>query len=206
MTATSASLERHISRLEAELAPITAKLDSHTQQFTAELATAAETWIRKELARQIDSHAEKISANGVEPLRQIKEDLAILIDGLPRASEAAVGGQGQWPHRRQPNSSPTDPRPGDFFESSFRTVVNELGALLNRHGLLTTPIGRGSSWEQTGGGGFRYVYNTGFDKRAFPSLVAYDQTLISQKKLTEERQEKRVELTKARARELWDKA
>lgn len=203
----SKGIEAEIQQLEQQLAPVSAQLDAKIQAFASALPTSAAAWMNAETKRRIEENADRVNAAGLESLRQLKSQLTELIATLPELCVKAVASEKDWPHR-QPPASPSQSykSPGEsYFASVFRTVISNLGALLDRHGILKEPSGRIGSWEKSSGG-FRYAINPGFDERSFQPLREYNDLRGKCKAQTEALETKRQELAKAKARELWDAA
>jgi hypothetical protein len=205
---TSQQLEHNIQQLESVLAPVTKELDMLIREFAAALPPAVEAWMNAEVKRKVDENASKVNAGGVEPLRPIKADLAVLVAQLPTICQAAIGKPEDWPHRRGLGVTPQRESSSreSFFAAVFRSAINNVGALLNKYGLLTDPPGYVRSWERAGTDQFRYAFNPGFDERNFASVQQYNLLRTSHKRQVEELEAKRLDLAKARARELWDEA
>lgn len=207
---TSQRIQSEIVDLEARLAPINAQLDALYERFAADLVPDVAKWMNGSVRRRIEENAAKVNAGGVEPLRQVKVDLTILIEQLPEICQKAIGTPEQWPHRvisgsRTDASSNTST--GESYPAAcFRRAINPLGSLLAKHGLLVEKPGYSAEWESAGANGYRYKINPGFDARNFPALQEYQAKRTESSKLNDAIAEKLKELEKAKARELWDAA
>ena len=101
-----------------------------------------------------------------------------------------------------------DPRlvPESHAAATFRRAISPVADLLAKHGLLRVRANHVGEWESAPGGGYRYAINSGFNERHFPILKQYQEVRVSLTKELERLEEKRKELAKARAQELWDEA
>lgn len=203
----SKSIEIEIQQLETQLAPIHSQLDSKIREFTAALPPAVGEWMQTETKRKIEENAEKVTAAGVESLRQLKSELANLISKLPEHCTKAIGSEAHWPHRCAPagRRDYSAHNKESYFSTVFRTSIGHLGALLHKHGLLNRQAGSLEIWEESGNN-FRYCINPGFDERKYPAVVEYNGRMDKHKSLTEELELKRAEFAKAKATELWNDA
>lgn len=201
-------IEAEIQKLEAELVPVNSQLDAELQEFTHALVPAVAEWMTAEVKRQVVRNSENVNSSGVETLRELKFDLSVLVARLPEVCASAMGKPEEWPHRRpaialaQRQSSSKE----SFFAAVFRKSISPLGAVLNKYNLLKEPTGHVSSWEHTSAGSFRYAINPGFDECNFPSAGQYNKIRAGCKQKEAELEAKRQELSKAKARELWDEA
>ncbi|NTW53881.1 MAG: hypothetical protein HGB15_03780 [Chlorobaculum sp.] len=208
----SKQIQNEIAALEVYLDAAYAELDALYAEFGKSLPVDVESWMKRSIQRQIEKNADKVNAEGIEPLRKIKCDLNQLIQRLPEICMVAIGTPEQWPHRKTTTpagllqTTPTE----SHASATYRRSINALGSLLAKHSLLIETQGDYSEWKQEGSDQFRYALNTGFEESRFPALVEY------QEKYQEKRQDllqkekelklKYQELAKARARELWNNA
>jgi hypothetical protein len=205
----SQQLQSEIDDLELKIAPLNVQLDKLYEQFAVSLVPEVTKWMNNHVRRKVDENATKVNAGGVEPLRQIKAELAELIAQLPKICREAIGSPEQWPHRDAPASRIESIPSGSsepYTVACFRRAINHLGALLGRHGLIVEKSGHYGEWKSAGKGGYRYNINPGFDARNYPVLKEYEANRAERRKLGEAIVEKQKELEKAKARELWDEA
>lgn len=205
---TSQEIEVEIERIETEIKPIMGKLDAAIIAFSSEMVGAVESWMRKELSRKIEDNAETVNARGVKPLRATKADFENLIKQIPSICEEATDDQSIWPHRQSESSiaSYQTKSRESFFPATFRRAINPLGKILEAHDLLGASGGYADAWKHGTKGQFEYQFNPGFDGRNFESVIAYDEIKKQYKKLNEALDEKKKELAKAKANELWNEA
>lgn len=200
-------IEAEIQSLEQELQPLDIELEGKIRKFAAEaLPAAAASWMDGEGKHRIESNAARIHEIGAEKLGQLKSELSELKGRLPAYAADAISDERIWPHREKlyPNSLSFSSSRTDYFHDIFRSVINNLGALLAKHDLLKEPAGYVSSWKRVGANGFQYAINPGFDPRNFPVLTEYDGIRKTQRKKAGELAQKREQLVKAKAAELWD--
>jgi hypothetical protein len=205
--ATSKDLQLEITRLEADLLPIHDELDAIYRRFGGALVPDVANWMTSHVQTKIEANAAKINEAGVEPLRLIKADLHQLIAQLPEICTAAIGTPEQWPHRSSATSefdSSTSSK--KYHEECFRRAVNPLGFLLAKHGIRQPQKGYADEWKSNGGNEYRYAFGLPLDVRNHPILQEYEtkrkQGVGLQRTITA----KKIEVTKAQARELWDDA
>jgi hypothetical protein len=204
----SESIAAEIQQLEEQLAPLQVQLDAEMRAFASALPPSAAKWIEAEVRRRIEEHADHINQMGIDATRQLKADVNSLIERLPELCEKAIQHEKKWPHNdlAEPEPSARTPSGGAFFDGAFRSVINHLGEVLGKYGLVSGRPGYSSSWERVEGGQFRYTHSPGFDSRTIPAAVEYGKHLSGQAALRKQLKEKRDELSKAKARELWDSA
>lgn len=205
--ATIQDIQKEIDRLEADIEPISSLLDSKILEFKEELAPAVKTWMTAHLERRIVTKAEKINEGGLEPLRAMKSDLRNLLERLPQICENAIGKPPTWPHHTKETRDEYRERNEReaYFPAVFRKAISNLGTLLDKHGLLTNTSSH-AEWKKSYGDTYSYAINPGFDRRKFQSVLRYDDFRKKHMALAEQLDKKRSELSKAKARELWDKA
>jgi hypothetical protein len=196
--ASSKEIQLDIDRLEAELGPMYARLDSLITEFGRELVPEVDAWMKSELIRRVEANADAVNKAGIDALRAAKVDLNGLLERLPQLCEEAVGTQATWPHHQGRQS---------YFADAFRSAINYLGEVLERHGLIMREKpGHMATWDRVAGGGFRYTINPGFDGKNFKSVSEYTELRARQEKLAIQLNEMRTKLAKAQAKELWDQA
>ena len=206
---TSAAIHTDITVLEAQLEPINEALDKLYQEFIEALPPYIEKWLRDTTKRKVEERADSVNNAGLEPLRYLKTDLSELIDRLHGLCTQAVGPSTEWPHRRLESSlgsSTNDYKSESHAATCFQKVIANLGDLFAKHGLVESASGNSGGWVSNGQGKYKYIYNTGFNERDFPSLMRYNELLVTQKRHLKQLESKRQELAKAKARELWDDA
>ena len=205
----STQIQEEISYIEKQLEPMNEGLDQLYREFGVTLPSYVEKWMREATKRKVEERAERINEAGLEPLRRLKADLSELVARLPDLCVQAIGPSSEWPHRKRLSARRTasnDYTSESSAAASFRKAINNLGALFAKHGLLDSAPGRSQEWKPTGQGGYKYVFNPGFDERNFPCLVRYKEQCVRQQSQLDLLESKRQELAKARARDLWDEA
>lgn len=205
--ASSSQIQVEISKIEAAIEAVNAELDRLYAEFGKALPTTVEAWMKSEIQRRIEDNAEAVNSRGIDVLRLVKADLSALISDLPRLCELALGSSDKWPHRQssKPSVGPGSNIGEQHPAATFRRAINHLGELLDKHALIAEKPGYSPSWKREGGS-IRYAINPGFDERQYPALMQYQdkrKALTAQNKLLDE---KRGELAKAQARELWNEA
>jgi hypothetical protein len=203
----SDEIQSEIQELEQELVPLNLELEGHIRKFATEsLPSPAATWMSKEVKSQVEANATRIDEIGVEKLKALKVELAELTEQIPQFALRAIEDQQKWPHLEKYHAhTPTYSNPRtSYFDDVFRAVINKLGALLAKYDLIKVPSSRTTEWEKDRSGGYRYVFNPGFDERDFPVVQEYNAARKTQRQKAVDLAKKREELVKAKAAELWD--
>jgi hypothetical protein len=142
-------------------------------------------------------------------LRLLKQRHADFVASLSSLFEAETAEKQRWPHHLAvgPSGRRGSSNSEDYFATAYRNVVSRFGNVLEGFDLLSRmPVGRVPRWEKKDASTWRYTINTGFDHRAFPTVVAYWSLLSELDKLENERKKAAAALEQAKARELFDSA
>jgi hypothetical protein len=201
----SKELTVEITALEEQRATLATQLDALIHAFQKQLPSVAEPWIRREVERRIEDHPDRVEELGIEKLKILKNRMNSLISELPEIVEKETSDKQDWPHYRAKDTSGYKQNKNEpFFNKAFRNVISHIGTILDEFGLLTEPKGHVPNWKQTANGKFRFAINPGFESlsiqpvKKFVNLEKEYETLIT--KLNE----KKAELAKAKAKELWE--
>ena len=200
--------------IEAEIALITAqrdafvtKLDALVVQFQNELPSLATPWINREVERRIEDHPDVVEKLGVARLKTLKGKVADLIASLPQVVKKETSDKRTWPHYQAPDTTGYGRNKEEpYFNKSFRTVISQLGAVLDEFGLLSEPKGYVPSWERVGMGMFRYAINPGFECLSTETLNEYSRASKEYRALLDKLAAIQAEHAKTKAKELWDSA
>lgn len=198
----SADLAREIQALEAKSASIRSALDSLMQPAREELAAAAVDWVNKTLASEVSSHSSLVVKMDPGRIRALKERVAELVASYPRVVASLTNDADEWPHRRR---QPRQPELEPYFNAVFRAAISMLGPVLEGEGFLEDQPRGVHAW-QRGPQGLRYAVNSGFDIRQHGALTQYAERSDELQRIGRATAEKRTELEKAKARELWESA
>ena len=201
----SDEIQKQISALEPQLEEKRAELDALVEEFRAELPHFAQPWMQKYLDQAIENHSKEIELFSIEKVRALKDEARALFSRLPEIALEETKHQGAWPHNR----APEEPRYGQekdehFFNKTFRSVISYIAPVLDRFELLTVPKGHISDWKRVGENRFSYAYNPMFPE--IPSATHHREVFAVWTRIKGEIDEKREELSKAKAKELWDAA
>jgi hypothetical protein len=203
----SAQLAAQLEQVERERTSIVLELEIQIAAFRRVLPGLAVTWIEQETKRQIDANSERIATIELAALSEMKSEIQSLIGRLPQLCDQAIA-RGST----RPPDSPTMERHQssriheDLFESLFRAVVNPLGEILAKYGLLPGKGASGASWERTGATGYRYRHNTGMSPDEVEPIANYGKLLEQLRALDRQLPYKRIALAQAKAREKWESA
>lgn len=200
--------ENEILQLERQIETMRSQLDTEMRACLDALPVPVKAWMRAEVARQIDQHAAKVSAAGPEGMRKLKSDLEALFSTLPEKCAIAFRPITAWPHHQLTEttvSERTKQSGESYFSSVFRTVINSLGPILDKHGLLRESAKEYQAWQKSGDK-YRYAINPGFEPHSMREVQNYNELLEQLKSTVQSLQQKRGELAKVTARELWENA
>lgn len=203
----SDEIQKRISSLEPQLAKKRAELDALVEEFRVALPRFAQPWMQKTLDYAIAQQSIKVQSFNIEKVRAMKEEVRALFSRLPEVALEETKDQKDWPHNRAPEESVYGQEKKEpFFDKAFRSVISHIASVLDRYGLLTLPKGYAQEWTRVGEGRFRYAFNPGFQDLRIPSVARYGEVFVEWKKIKEETEKVLDELSKAKAKELWDSA
>lgn len=206
----SAELAREIADLEQEATTLTTQLDGMISPCRTELVAPATEWIRQHVRRRIEDYADAVQKLGVEKVRTLKGKVEKLVAQLTQVIEEETGPT-TWPHKAKvedptktgyESAGTSEP----YFQGVFRSVISRLGAILAEFGLEKGRGGFVDEWKAGKPGQYRYGYNPGFETRNHSNLSAYGLAHVTLLRKQTMLREKRADLEKAKARELWDSA
>ena len=200
----STEIEMEIATLQQRSDHLKERLDYLIQRFQAELPNAAESWIRKEVKRQIEDCPETVGGLDVERLGSFNAKVGALAASLPDIAKKETSDAAVWPHYRTPDTYGYGAGKDEpFFTRAFRGVVSHLGAILDEFGFLKNQ--KGVSWARTPDG-FRYAIDPMFDFGSALSVNEYERAYREFRSVAENIEMKQNELAKAKAKELWKSA
>lgn len=204
----SAELTKELATQDVQIAALATHLDALLVSVLPELTPPAAGWVKGALNDRIEAQPDTVQTLGVDRLRDLKARHSEFIASIPGLFREAIANKKAWPHYQAISASGTRGRSGteDFFSSMYRNVVSQIGNLLDSFGLLRTPRGEYSPWENEGPSRWRYRISTGFESRNFPKVFAYWERLSELTKLEAQRERTSTELERAKARELFDSA
>lgn len=153
--------ERKIKELEEEQSKLLPRLDALMSQYKARIPAIAADWIKREVERRIEDHAEHIEKMGLEGLRTIKREMEVVVKDLPTVADQLLSDPSRWPHRHSSSASSKSPKGELPPDEAAREMISTLGPLLGRHKLLEKDRGY-PSWQCTGGK-WRYTINLWMD-------------------------------------------
>ena len=198
----STEIEMEIATLQQRSDHLKERLDYLIQRFQAELPNAAESWIRKEVKRQIEDCPETVAGLGAEKLGSFKAKVHALVASLPDIAKKETSDAAVWPHYRALDTYGYGAGKDEpFLTRVFRDVISHLGAILDEFGFLKNQ--KGVSWARTPHG-FRYAIDPMFDLSSAPSANEYERAYKEFRSVAENLEMKQKELAKAKAKELWE--
>jgi hypothetical protein len=202
--AAPAQHEAKILELEAEKARLLPSLDALIVQYQKQIPPEAATWMKREIERYIERNAAHVEKIGITGVKAMKEDFNNVINDLPSIAAQALADRAGWPHHQRHEPSRIGPRE-PFLDSIFRDLISTLGTVLERHGLMDTDR-QYSSWEQLGGGKWRFRINPSIEP-VLPDLRSrYSAGLHRLWQIERELESEKSKLVQVRAADLWDRA
>jgi len=203
----SEDIQKLIPTLESELAKKNADLDALIEEFRTELAILAEPWMKKKVEYAIEGHSKEFEKFSIEKVQALKNEVRGLFSRLPEIAREETKDKGDWPHNRAADESGhREGKNEPFFNNAYRNVISHIASVLDRYGLLTVPEGYAQEWNRIGEGRFRYGFNPGFQDLKIASLNRYDAALFEWKKIKDQLEKANSDLSRAKAKELWDSA
>jgi len=198
----STEIEMEIVTLQQRSDHLKERLDFVIQRFQAELPNAAESWIRKEVKKQMEDCPETVAGLGVERLGSFKAKVNALVASLPDIAKKETSDATVWPHNRASDTYAYGAGKDEpFFTRAFRDAISHLGAILDEFGFLKNQ--KGVSWARTPHG-FHYVIDSMFDLSSAPSVNEYERAYKEFRSVAESLETKQNELAKTKAKELWE--
>ncbi len=202
----SKQLADEIESLETQRSKLSEQLDTLVVKFRPHMASAAETWIRQEVSRQIRDRAEDIEKMGIKRVRALKSKVEALINSLPQIVLNETSEKNNWPHNQPQQENEYEHVKSEPIHKAFRNVVSHIANVWNEFGLLRDPRGYGQTWERVGTNKFRYNMNPGFDVLQCDILDQYSDRLNLYHELVSQVEAKEKERSKAKAKEIWESA
>lgn len=199
----SHEIETQINVLENKLTPLEGLAKEKLQQFTRQLPPHVITWMEKETQRRIEENPEQVTNIGIDNLSALKQELIDLHSRVPDLCVQALEKHLERKNTRRVSATTHKSRSESFFASIFREAISHLGTILDKYDLLQSSDGKLNSWEKIGGQ-VQYKINPGFDERNFVCIAEYKDLRAQQSEISTKLENKRIELSKAKARELWD--
>ena len=199
-------LEAELEKVERQLTPTTKELDELLKQFAISVVPEVKEWIKKEAIRQMEESYVKVNESGVDYVRNFKADVTALLETIDTTCLSALGPNDRWPHNKELQQQDLyASSQNDFFSDVFRRSVSSLGRILDTHGLLSDQK-QNSSWRRATAKGYEYAYHTGFDGRKYDEVSSYRELLRKHWELKQSASRLKVDIEKAKTRDLWDEA
>jgi hypothetical protein len=203
----STEIQQVISKLETQVSAKKLELESIIEEFRRELPAHAESWMKRRVESAIETHAAKVEALGLERVQALKAEVSQLFSRLPQIVRAETADPRDWPHNRPADTSGYgEGRNEPFFDKAFRGVISHVATVLHRYGLLESPKGYAEEWNRIGEGRFRYGLNPGFQDMHLASVSRHQAVFSEWERMNKELATAKADLSKAKARELWDSA
>lgn len=203
----SKELACEIAALEQKRNALATRLDTFIGKFQDLLPSIVESWIRREVERNIEDRPGQVEKLGVEKLKIMKSKINTMVASLPKIVQEETSDKRGWPHYQATITKGYGPDKNElFFNDAFRNVINHVGVILNEFGLLSEIEGRVLSWIKLADGKFRFAINLGFDVLSVQPVEEFNELYKQYKALKVELGDKQKELAKAKAKELWESA
>lgn len=199
-------LEAELKDVEQKLVPTSKQLDDLLKRFAVSVVPEVEGWIKKEAIRQMEENHAKVNEAGVDFVRDFKGDVVALLENIDAICLSALGPEDRWPHNKdlQQQDLYTSSQ-NDFFSDVFRRAISSLGKIFDARGLLSD-YRQNSSWRRAPSKGYEYAYHSGFDGRKYEEVSTYRELLRTHWELKQSVSRIKVDIEKAKARDLWDEA
>jgi hypothetical protein len=206
MKRTRTELEADLKEAERQLSPISDQLDSLVKQFSESVVPDVKNWVKNEAIRNLEENHTKVNEAGAEFVRTYKADVAALLENMDAVCMTALGPKDKWPHNKELEQQDLyTSSNNDFFSDVFRRAISSLGKVLDTHGLING-YANNSSWRRAPSKGYEYAYHSGFDARNYGSIPTYRELLRRHWELKQCVSRLRVEIEKAKTRDMWDEA
>ena len=203
----SKALEKEVAGLELSQNALLGSLDSMVPECRLTLAQAASKWMNAEVERFVTSDYQHVQEMGLDRLREFKAAVTEAIAGVESFVATRTSDLSQWPHRATPAKRTAESGYQEpYLEAHFRTTISTLGASLKQFGFIKAGQTHGGAWNETSPGIVRYAINPGFETRQHPPLANYLTSLNEHRASATRLSVKREELSKAKAKELWNSA
>ncbi len=200
----SNSIIGELTDLERQRDILNNQLDKKIGEFVDQLPSVAGQWIENETRRRIEDNPEHSQTMGAKRLSELKKKMKSLIDQLPEICKGEASNKDAWPHHATEEDHPSNQVKEGYFNSVFRGVINNLGAILDEYGLIVEKAGHYPSWKKEFNGKYRYQINPMLDTTKVPAIQEYIVIKKEHDKLNSMIIKKRKELEKEKASELWD--
>lgn len=205
----SHEISQILAEFENQRFDLVAALDVAFEKFRGFLPGIAETWMRREVERRIAGNPDQVQALGLEKVKILKWKINALIDRLPAIASEETRNRKEWPHYRVPD--PADDgklitNNESYFTKAFKSVISHVAAPLDEFGLLSEPKGYYPSWAKISDAKLRYAINPGFVNQANGPVAEYMGLFKKYESLIVKIEITKAELSKAKARELWESA
>ena len=212
----SADVARELEALEKQSASLRDALDGLVPAARQELGKAAAGWVEKTITQEASDHPSVVTSMGQERAREVKQRVAELAASFPRRVDDLTADPAEWPHRQArqarsqseptvdwPSRSHNPPEP--YFDAVFRSLISGLGPILEDAGFLADQSRECPRWQRSPNG-LRYAINPGFEARQHQTLRRYAEQLEAARLLAASIERMRLELERAKAKEVWDSA
>ena len=206
MKKTRADLEAELNVVEGQITPASLRLDELVKEFSEAVIPDVRAWVKKEAMREMEENHTKVNEAGGDFVARYKADVFALLENMDETTRISLGQRETWPHNveiSQHDSYPSSQN--NFFSAVFKRAVSSLGKVLDAHGLINER-GQNPSWRRQGSRGFEYVYHSGFDGKKYESIATYEELLRRHLELKQSALRLKVEIEKAKTRDLWDEA
>jgi len=195
----SQKLASELTQLENRSTEYTQKIREAITACRPHVVNHAVAWIQGQVTGAVAQHPEQVQQLGLERLRELKARVKELEGSIPKIVEQLTSNK-DGAIRYTPQSSE------DYFSDVFRRAISRLGAILNTYGIIETP-GAYPSWLPANAhGDFTYAINTGFDPHQVEAMTQCLRLIRQHDDVLAEIIGKKDELTKAKAKELWESA
>lgn len=206
MKKTRTELEADLKEAERQLSPISDQLDGLVKQFSESVVPDVKNWVKNEAIRNLEENHTKVNEAGAEFVRNYKADVASLLENMDAVCITALGPKDKWPHNKELQQQDLYTSSGnDFFSDVFRRAISSLGKVLDTHGLISGNANN-NSWRRVPSRGYEYAYHSGFDGRSYESISTYRELLRRHWELKQSVSRLKVEIEKAKTRDMWDEA
>lgn len=187
------SLEKELEGLEKQKKELENRLDNKILEFFEQLRSPADSWIRDHIKRKIQGNPKHALELGTEGLGKLRQKMDLLLGQLPEIIDKIKDDKKEWPHKREYSYAAGEP----FFTKCFRAVIGNVGVLINEFGFSE------GDWRKENGQ-YRYQYNPGFEENKVRAIDEYKEIKKTYDSISLQVHTKNMELTKAKADELWD--
>jgi len=169
-------------------------------------------WIESEVKHTITSHPDEFKKLDAEKIKSFKEEVNTLIKNIPEIVNKEMSNIVDFPHNKlidTKNFLPDfyfDKKDKDYFDSKFKSIVSELGAILNKYEMIVYSSKYINNWERTGQGKFKYSYGISLDDSINSIIRKYYSEEEILFKLEKSNREIAKNIKELEAIELWNNA